>query len=99
MYRDVPALVRDKIVRRMTAKDTYIFIAGQQPTVKLINNGAMTSRQPGAEITRQVLVTPRTHSTPADMIIQQQHVFGATKSSLNSQSSSSAFFDPTAIRC
>ena len=77
-------------MRRMTAKDTYISIAGQQPTVTLINNGAMTNRQPGTGITRQVLVTPLTQSIPADTILQQQRVFATTRSSPNSQPSSSA---------
>ena len=76
-------------MRRMTAKDTYISIAGQQPTVTLVNIGAMTSRQPGTGITRQVLVTPLTQSIPADTNIQQC-VFAATRSSLNSQLSSLA---------
>ena len=77
-------------MRRMAAKDTYISIAGQQPTVTLVNNGAVTSRQPGTGIARQVLVTPLTRSTPADTIIQQQCVFAITRSSLNSQTSSLA---------
>ena len=70
------------IVRGMAGKDAqYISIAGQQPTVTLVNNGA--NRPPA--VTRQVLVTPLT----SPHTIQQQRNFAATKSlQLNSQPSS-----------
>ena len=78
-------------VRGMAEKDTYISIAGQQPTVTLVSNGTMTSRRPGTGIARQVLVTPLTKSNPANTTIQQQGVFAAqTRSSLNFPPSSSA---------
>ena len=77
------------IVRRMAVKDTYISITGQQPIVMLVNNGTMTSRQPGTGITRQVLVTPLRQSTSANTI-QQQRTVTTTRSSLNFQPSSSA---------
>ena len=78
-------------MRGMAEKDTYISIAGQQPTVTLVSNGTMTSRRPGTGIARQVLVTPLTKSNPANTTIQQQGVFAAqTRSSLNFPPSSSA---------
>ncbi len=80
----------------MAEKDTYISIAGQQPTVTLVSNGAMTSRRPGTGIARQVLVTPLTKANPANNTFQQQRVFAATRSSLNSQPSSSASHQHTA---
>ena len=64
----------------MAGKDAqYISIAGQQPTITLVNNG--TNRPPA--VTRQVLVTPLTSAHT----IQQQRNFPATKL-LNSQPSS-----------
>ena len=82
--------VRDKIVRRIAAKDSYLHLHR-----RAANDGyarqqrCCDSRQPGIGITRLVLVTPLTQSTPADTIIQQL-VFATTRSSLNSQPSLSA---------
>ena len=63
------------IKRRMAGNDAqYISIAGQQPTITLVNNG--TSRPPA--VTRQVLVTP----------LGSAHTVQQQRTSMNSQPTS-----------